>query len=88
MDQPKTLPANILKCGKRTYFFDVRAASNGNEYLKVTESQFVKEGEERRRNSFIFFKDDITRFIEIFNKLGKDLINTPKPNLSGNKKKE
>ncbi len=76
---------NVLKCGKRTYFFDVREARNGSTYMRITESQFVKEGEERRRNSFILFKDDLAGFIEKIQNLGKDLVNLPTP---GKKKEE
>lgn len=76
---------NVLKCGKRTYFFDVREARNGSTYLRITESQFVKEGEEHRRNSFILFKDDLAGFTEKIQNLGKNLVNSAP---SGKKKKE
>jgi len=64
MDQAQNTNGKILKCGARTYFFDVKEAKNGNKYLKITESRFVKEGGERKRNSFILFKEDIGGFIK------------------------
>jgi hypothetical protein len=57
--------SQILKCGKRTYFFDLKEASNGNKYLKVSESTFIKEGEPRKRNTFILFKDDVKEFVKV-----------------------
>lgn len=61
-----------LRFGKRTYFFDVKDASNGNKYLKITESRFIKEGE-RRRNVFTFFKDDVKDFTNKMKELSKAL---------------
>lgn len=63
----------ILKAGKRTYFFDIREASNGNKYLKISESTFVKEGEPRKRNTFILFKDDLKEFAKIVKTLETEL---------------
>lgn len=56
--------SSTLKCGRRTYFFDVQTASNNKNYLKITESQFTGEGENRKRNSFILFPEDIKGFGE------------------------
>lgn len=64
---------NILKCGKRTYFFDVKQARNGNNYLKVTESRFVKEGEPRKRNVITLFKDDVEGFTKMLAGATQDL---------------
>jgi len=54
--------SSTLKCGKRTFFFDVNLASNNKKYLKITESAFVGENGERRRNSFILFPEDVLNF--------------------------
>ena len=56
------IKSSTLKCGKRTYFFDVNLASNNKKYLKITESRFVEEGQDRKRNSFILFSDDVQNF--------------------------
>jgi hypothetical protein len=69
MDQTKNTADKILKCGERTYFFDVKEARNGNKYLKITESRFVKEGEERKRNSLTLFKEDIEGFKKIIQEI-------------------
>ena len=68
MDNKKIKSDNMLRCGKRTYFFDVKEASNGSKYLKITESSFTKENE-RKRNSFILFKEDLGGFIKIIKEL-------------------
>ena len=68
-----TKSTQTLKAGKRTYFFDVKEATNGNNYLKITESTFVKEGEPRRRNTFILFKDDVKEFSKIVKALESEL---------------
>lgn len=65
----KPIKSSTVKCGKRTYFFDVQVASNNNKYLKITESQFLGEGTERKRNSFILFPDDIQNFEGIFKEM-------------------
>lgn len=62
----------MLRCGKRTYFFDINEAKNGNKYLKITESSFIKEGE-RKRNTIILFKEDITKFIKAISEAEKEL---------------
>lgn len=62
-----------LKRGKRTYFFDLKEASNGNKYLRITESRFVKEGEARKRNTFTLFKDDIEGFVQTIQEVAESL---------------
>lgn len=58
----KPVKSSVLKCGKRTYFFDVYLASNNKNYLKITESRFVEEGQDRKRNSMLLFPDDVVNF--------------------------
>ena len=42
-----------LKASGKTYFFDVKAAKNGNKYLSVSES-WIKDGQKHRGNITIF----------------------------------
>lgn len=58
----KPVKSSVLKCGKRTYFFDVYLAQNNKNYLKITESRFVEEGQDRKRNSVLVFPDDVVNF--------------------------
>lgn len=61
----QALQSSNLKCGKRTFFFDIYLASNSKKYLKVTESRVPEaEGEKGKRNSFILFESEIPSFQE------------------------
>lgn len=67
MDNSKTeikkpVKSSVLKCGKRTFFFDVYLASNNKNYLKITESRFVSDGQDRKRNSMLLFPEDAINF--------------------------
>lgn len=57
-----TVQSASLRCGKRTYFFDVKLSQNNKKYLKITESTFEGEGNPRKYNSFFMFPEDITNF--------------------------
>lgn len=61
-EMKKPVKSSVLKCGKRTYFFDVNLALNNKKYLKITESKFEGEGQERKRNSFLLFPEDAINF--------------------------
>lgn len=65
----KPVKTSTLKCGRRTYFFDVNIASNSKRYLKITESQFLGEGQERKRNSFVLFPEDVLNFQQRFEEI-------------------
>ncbi len=65
----KPVKSSTLKCGKRTHFFDVNIASNKTKYLKITESQFLGEGQDRKRNSFVLFPEDILNFEQRFEEI-------------------
>lgn len=65
----KPVKTSMLKCGKRTYFFDVYLASNNKNYLKITESRFVEEGQDRKRNSVLVFPDDVVNFQSRLNEI-------------------
>lgn len=67
--EKKSLKSSILKNGKRTFFFDVYLAKNNKKYLKLTESRFVGEGQDRVKNSFILFEDSIQNFQSRFNEM-------------------
>lgn len=58
----KPVKTSMLRAGKRTYFFDVKLASNNKKYLKITESAYEGEGKERKYNSFLLFPEDAINF--------------------------
>lgn len=61
--------SSVLRCGNRTYFFDVYLASNNKNYLKITESRFVEEGQDRKRNTMLLFPDDLIIFQSRLNEM-------------------
>lgn len=58
----QTVKSSMLRAGKRTFFFDVRIASNNKKYLKITESAYEGEGKERRYNSFLLWPENLVDF--------------------------
>ena len=48
--------------GAKTIFFDVNLASNDKKYLKITESRFAGEGNDRVRSSVVLFPENIEGF--------------------------
>ncbi len=73
--EPKKQPVKsaTLKCGKRTFFFDVDVTSNHKRYLKITESRFMGEGEKHQRNTFLLFPEDLINFQTSLSELSEDL---------------
>lgn len=66
--------SNQIRAGSRTYFFDVGKTNNGKPYLRITESRFKGEGEERERNSIIVFADDAQKFAQTVDEMVKKLV--------------
>jgi len=71
--QNSTVQSSMLKAGKRTFFFDVKLASNSKKYLKITESTFEGEGKERRYNSFLIFPENLVDFQQRLTEVSKIL---------------
>ena len=53
--------SKMLRAGKKNYFFDVKKASNGNNYLTVAESYLDKDGK-KVVNRLLIFKDNFAEF--------------------------
>ena len=64
MDSKTKLEGKNIKCGSRTYFFDIYQAKNKNKYLLITESRFSKDDQTYKRSTFILFKEDLPKFQE------------------------
>ena len=63
MGKSNTLKSTHIRFGRRTYFFDVnQKPGSDKKYLRITESQFLGEGKERKYNSFILFPEDLESF--------------------------
>lgn len=66
--------SRTFRCGKRTYFFDIKKARTGKKYLQITETRLVEEEEKRKRNSIMVFPEDIENFKSIFDDVAKLLV--------------
>lgn len=74
MDQRKqSVKSSVLKCGKKTFFFDIFVASNNKKYLKITESSFIDEAGGRKRNTFLLFPEDFKNFQSQLNEMSGEL---------------
>lgn len=65
----KEIFKEMVRAGKRTYFFDVHEASNGNLYLVISERIKKEDGYEGKR--VMVFEDDILAFNKGFKKAVK-----------------
>ena len=57
--------SKVVRAGKRTYFFDVKATKNNDLYLTITESKkkFNKNGKFRfEKHKLFLYKEDFDKF--------------------------
>ncbi|MDD5396506.1 MAG: DUF3276 family protein [Candidatus Moranbacteria bacterium] len=54
--------SKMLRAGSKNYFFDVKKASNGSNYLTITDSYKNQKGE-NVTNRTLIFKDHVANFI-------------------------
>ncbi len=64
--------SNVVRAGRRTYFFDVKKTRKGDLYLTITESKKVFESE----GKFHFEKHKLFLYKEDFEKFSKALENS------------
>jgi hypothetical protein len=69
LEDDKPIKSETVRCGKRTYFFDVKVTQKGDKYLKITETRLMAEGEPRKRSMIMVFPEDIKSFTSVFTKL-------------------
>ena len=70
--------SKVLRAGRRTYFFDVRATKAGDYYLTVTESKkFTNEDGSfhYKKHKIYLYKEDFADFLEILNEMTGYIIN-------------
>ncbi len=58
--------SQVVKAGKRTYFFDVKATKSQDFYITITESKKVfSDGKESfQKHKLFLYKEDFEKFIE------------------------
>lgn len=63
----KEIHTNIVRAGKRTYFFDVKSTRNNEYYLTITESKkrYTEQGKFHFEKHKIFlYKEDFDKFAD------------------------
>ncbi|GGX10547.1 PUR family DNA/RNA-binding protein [Aquimarina muelleri] len=64
--------SKVLRAGRRTYFFDVRATKAGDYYLTVTESKKFTNDDgsfHYKKHKIYLYKEDFAGFTEILNEM-------------------
>jgi Protein of unknown function (DUF3276) len=61
--------SKIVKAGKRTYFFDVKATRANDYYLTITESKkkLNEDGHFYEKHKIFLYKEDLNKFVEALN---------------------
>jgi len=70
--------SKVLRAGRRTYFFDVRATKAGDYYLTVTESKKCTNDDgsfHYKKHKIYLYKEDFTEFKEILSEMTDYIIN-------------
>lgn len=70
--------SKVLRAGRRTYFFDVRATKAGDYYLTITESKkFTNEdgSYHYKKHKIYLYKEDFSEFKDILAEMTDYIIN-------------
>jgi len=59
--QTPAIYSQNLKTKGKTYFFDVKAAKNGNKYIKISENSMNKDGQ-KYHSTITVFQNDLQEF--------------------------
>ena len=69
--------SKVLRAGRRTYFFDVRATKAGDYYLTITESKKFTNDDgsfHYKKHKIYLYKEDFNEFSEILNEMTNYII--------------
>lgn len=64
--------SKVLRAGRRTYFFDVRATKANDYYITITESKKFTEEDGSyhfKKHKIYLYKEDFAAFTEILNEM-------------------
>ena len=70
--------SKVLRAGRRTYFFDVRATKAGDYYLTITESKKFTNDDgsfHYKKHKIYLYKEDFTEFKDILGEMTDYIIN-------------
>ena len=78
MEQQEEIYSKVLRAGRRTYFFDVRATKAGDYYLTVTESKKFTNDDgsfHYKKHKIYLYKEDFTEFNAILSEMTDYIVN-------------
>ena len=70
--------SKVLRAGRRTYFFDVRATKAGDYYLTITENKKFTNDDgsyHYKKHKIYLYKEDFNAFNDILNEMTSYIIN-------------
>ncbi|HIE16504.1 MAG TPA: DUF3276 family protein [Bacteroidales bacterium] len=82
--QREEIFSQVLRAGRRTYFFDVKVTAAGDYYLTVTESKKRFDNRQGRpfyeKHKIFLYKEDLDNFLDAFSTT-VDFIKTEQPGI-------
>ncbi|WP_420573859.1 PUR family DNA/RNA-binding protein [Kordia sp.] len=69
--------SKVLRAGRRTYFFDVRATKAGDYYLTITESKKFTNDDgsfHYKKHKIYLYKEDFSAFTEILGEMTQYIV--------------
>ncbi len=72
MMEKEEIYSKVLRAGRRTYFFDVRATKAGDYYLTITESKKFTNDDgsfHYKKHKIYLYKEDFSEFNEILKEM-------------------
>ena len=78
MMEKEEIYSKVLRAGRRTYFFDVRATKAGDYYLTVTESKKFTNDDgsfHYKKHKIYLYKEDFSEFNSILAEMTDYIIN-------------
>lgn len=78
MMEKEEIFSKVLRAGRRTYFFDVRATKAGDYYLTITESKkFINDDGSfhYKKHKIYLYKEDFSEFNDILKEMTDYVIN-------------
>ena len=70
--------SKVLRAGRRTYFFDVRATKADDYYITITESKKFTEADGSfhfKKHKIYLYKEDFAAFAEILDEMSSYVLN-------------
>jgi hypothetical protein len=71
MLEDKDIKSEKVLAGKRTYFIDLKEKSNGDRFIKITESR--KNNGDTLRSTVVVFQEDFDKFFTALNSIKSEI---------------